>query len=432
MKFLSDVEVEQGADATFVDNAKAFFGTSNDLQIYHDASNSYIDQTGIGKIILNTASTGINVQSGTGETRFTKSGADSEIKIDDSSQASKVVLKANGDSYLIGGDVGIGTSSIDSIFHIKDTGKLTTITIQSDVGGGGAISFRGSTATHGNLTMDANSAFRISNSANTGFLLTGDTAPKLGLGVNNTAPTQQLHLNGNIRVEGFYYDSTGTTGSPGTAGQVLSATSTGTEWVAASGGGGGIGGSTTATEIAFGSSTASEIDSSPGLTYTTQGGLLVKNTAGGGSSKITMRKGTSGNCLFEMQEENPIGTYSAKFFVDLNTSEDTEITATGNLTLQNKVGTTKDIILNPTANVGIGNTSPDEKLDVTGRIKASNGVQVGVETNNSPTIADVGTFRYKELNGSNPTPKSNYSYVDMVMRTGASSYAWVNIVTNNW
>ena len=41
MKFLADIEVEQGADATFVDNAKAFFGTSNDLQIYHDASNSY-------------------------------------------------------------------------------------------------------------------------------------------------------------------------------------------------------------------------------------------------------------------------------------------------------------------------------------------------------------------------------------------------------
>ena len=55
-----------------------------------------IDQTGTGKIILNTASTGINVQSGTGETRFTKSGADSEIKIDDSSQASKVVLKQVG------------------------------------------------------------------------------------------------------------------------------------------------------------------------------------------------------------------------------------------------------------------------------------------------------------------------------------------------
>ena len=219
-----------------------------------------------------------------------------------------------------------------------------------------------------------------------------------------------------------------------TNGHVLtySTTDGGIVLAAGGGGGGGIGGSTTATEIAFGSSTASEIDSDPGLTYTTQNGLSVKNTSGNGSSFITMRKGTAGNCVFEMQGENTPGSYSAKFFVDLTSTENTEITATGNLTLQNKVGTTKDIILNPTANVGIGNTSPDEKLDVTGRIKASNGVQVGVETNNSPTIADVGTFRYKELNGTNPTPKSNYSYVDMVMRTGASSYAWVNIVTNNW
>ena len=159
MKFLSDVEVEQGADATFVDNAKAFFGTSNDLQIYHDASNSYIDQTGTGKIILNTASTGINVQSGTGETRFTKSGADSEIKIDDSSQASKVVLKSSGDSYLIGGDVGIGTTGIDTIFHIKDTGKLATLTIESDANMAGAVSFISPTSTDGSISMDSDGDF---------------------------------------------------------------------------------------------------------------------------------------------------------------------------------------------------------------------------------------------------------------------------------
>jgi hypothetical protein len=203
---------------------------------------------------------------------------------------------------------------------------------------------------------------------------------------------------------------------------------TGNVTINASGGGGSgtIGGSTTATEIAFGSSTASEIDSSPGLTYTTQGGLLVKNTAGGGSSKITMRKGTSGNCLFEMQEENPIGTYSAKFFVDLNTSEDTEITATGNLTLQNKVGTTKDIILNPTANLGIGTTTPESKLQVAG------GIQMGTDGAADDIAAKAGTLRYREVNGSNPTPKANYSYIDMYMRTGSSSYEWVNIVTNNW
>ena len=244
-------------------------------------------------------------------------------------------------------------------------------------------------------------------------------------GINTNNPQYNLHVVGNARVTGAYID---TLNNPGTAGQVLSSTITGTSWVDASGGGGSgtIGGSTTATEIAFGSSTASEIDSSPGLTYTTQGGLLVKNTAGGGSSKITMRKGTSGNCLFEMQEENPIGTYSAKFFVDLNTSEDTEITATGNLTLQNKVGTTKDIILNPTANLGIGTTTPESKLQVAG------GIQMGTDGAADDIAAKAGTLRYREVNGSNPTPKANYSYIDMYMRTGSSSYEWVNIVTNNW
>ena len=36
----------------------------------------------------------------------------------------------------------------------------------------------------------------------------------------------------------------------------------------------------------------------------------------------------------------------------------------------------------------------------------------------------VGTQRYRA--------DSNNSYVDMCMQTGASTYAWVNIVTNSW
>lgn len=42
-----------------------------------------------------------------------------------------------------------------------------------------------------------------------------------------------------------------------------------------------------------------------------------------------------------------------------------------------------------------------------------------------PAEADnTGTFRYREV-GDN-------SYIDMAMRTGPSSYAWINIVQNNW
>lgn len=56
---------------------------------------------------------------------------------------------------------------------------------------------------------------------------------KWGIGTDN--PAQALHVVGNAKVTGAYYDSNN---SPGTAGQVLSSTATGTDWVAAGGGGG--------------------------------------------------------------------------------------------------------------------------------------------------------------------------------------------------
>jgi len=364
MKFLSDIDVEQGADATFVDNAKALFGTGNDLQIYHDASNSYIDQTGTGKIILNTSSTGINVQSGTGETRFTKSGADSEILIDDSSQVNKVVLKANGDSYLIGGDVGIGTTGIDSILHIKDTGKAVTLTIESDANMLGAVSFISPTSTDGSISMDSDGDFRISNSANTGFLLTGDTAPLLGLGVNNTSPTQQLHLNGNIRVEGAFYDSSGASGSPGTSGQVLSSTGSGTAWVAASGGGGGIGGSIAATQVAYGDTTSNEITGDSTFFYDVLNGLTIGDAAINGTNAIlNLNKGPAGQARINLKSEGVTA-----LTMQLDGSEDAYVTAVNNLILD--CGSTDDITMasSSSSGVGIGTTTPSKKLQVNGTI----------------------------------------------------------------
>ena len=55
------------------------------------------------------------------------------------------------------------------------------------------------------------------------------------VGIRTTNPTQTLHVQGNARVTGAVYDSTN---SPGTSGQVLQSTVSGTQWTTAAAGGG--------------------------------------------------------------------------------------------------------------------------------------------------------------------------------------------------
>ena len=73
--------------------------------------------------------------------------------------------------------------------------------------------------------------------------------------------------------------------------------------------------------------------------------------------------------------------------------------------------------VNSSKNVGIGTTSPQSKLQVDGGVQLSNDTATASATK-------VGTFRYYA--------DANNSYVDMCMQTDVATYAWVNIVTNNW
>jgi hypothetical protein len=54
------------------------------------------------------------------------------------------------------------------------------------------------------------------------------------VGIGTTSPSQKLDVSGNARITGAIYDSSNT---PGTSGQVLSSTATGTSWIDAGGGG---------------------------------------------------------------------------------------------------------------------------------------------------------------------------------------------------
>lgn len=48
----TDIAVSANDDITFTDSSKALFGTDNDLQIYHDSNNSYINEVGTGDLII--------------------------------------------------------------------------------------------------------------------------------------------------------------------------------------------------------------------------------------------------------------------------------------------------------------------------------------------------------------------------------------------
>ena len=72
-------------------------------------------------------------------------------------------------------------------------------------------------------------------------------------------------------------------------------------------------------------------------------------------------------------------------------------------------------------NVGIGVTTPRAKLDVNGGVKVANDTDTA-------SANKEGTLRYRLA----PDVPKSQSMVDMCMKTGPSSYSWVNIVTNTW
>jgi hypothetical protein len=88
----------------------------------------------------------------------------------------------------------------------------------------------------------------------------------------------------------------------------------------------------------------------------------------------------------------------------------------GNLHIYSTAGT--DILLGG----GIGGRQNDVVIG-NGDLRVSGSVKMGNDSD-AASAGKAGTLRYR-VSGNN-------SYVDMCMRTGATTYAWVNIVQNNW
>jgi len=81
------------------------------------------------------------------------------------------------------------------------------------------------------------------------------------------------------------------------------------------------------------------------------------------------------------------------------------------------------MVITSPGNLGISTSSPSEKVHAVGNGKFTGSVQVGDNTSVA-SASNVGAQRYR-VSGNN-------SYVDVCMQTGASTYAWVNTMTQSW
>ena len=89
----------------------------------------------------------------------------------------------------------------------------------------------------------------------------------------------------------------------------------------------------------------------------------------------------------------------------------------GSSELKLRTSGTERMRITSAGDAGIGVTTPRAKLDVAGGIKVA-------DDTDTAGANKVGTLRYRT--------SGNNSYVDMCMQTGASTYAWINVVQNNW
>ena len=131
-----------------------------------------------------------------------------------------LIKQVNGSS-----NVGIGTTNPSRALEINTTGsnnyqfRIGTGTYYYDIGrntSNGFLNFYGNQSNASGFVFETvnGERMRIEHDGN--------------VGIGTTSPSQKLHVSGNARVTGAYYDSNN---SPGTSNQVLVSTVTGTDWI---------------------------------------------------------------------------------------------------------------------------------------------------------------------------------------------------------
>jgi hypothetical protein len=316
------------------DNQKATFGDSNDLQIYHDGSNSRIREAGTGSLLLDAEN--LYLRNTTGDSYFQglNGGAanvfyNGSVKLTTTTTGIDVTGTVTADGLIVDGTDSLRSSADDSLINISG-GNATN--------SGANYALFGET--HASLAgvhrwrTDGNERMRIDSSGN--------------VGIGTTSPASHLEIRGS---------------SGGNDKQLRLSTGSTTYWDL---GRSGVNGNFEITEDS--GNTYFVIDKTLGnVGIGTTSPKQQLHISGGSSSgdvtKVTIgATGTNAETHLQLAE-NFSGNdmhYGFSFVTDGNDTNNLLIKSHNNST----TGTTALSVARATGNVGIGTTSPAGKLEV--------------------------------------------------------------------
>ena len=269
-------------NATFADNAKAIFGAGDDLQIYHDGSDSIIADVGTGDLLIRssddlrfqnaggtetfmvlndnssvnlyfnngvklaTTSTGIDVTgtvTATGTSVFASLDISGDIDVDGTTNLDVVDIDGAVDmaSTLTVNGVTTINSSVDQIFNLNSTDSGAVYTAFKRGGTRKAyfgFSSGGDNVVLANEISNGDIQFLGNDGGSSITALALDMSAAGAATFNSSVIATSLDISGDVDVDGtLETDNLTVGGAQGTDGQVLTSTGSGVGWEDAAGGG---------------------------------------------------------------------------------------------------------------------------------------------------------------------------------------------------
>ena len=167
----SEVFKVEGNEVLYSDNVKAKFGTGGDLEIYHDGSNSYIDDAGTGSLFLRSGTTYIQNAAGTKTAIATNSGGAQTFYHNNSA---KLATSATGIDVT-------GTVNVNSEYSLPSADGSANEVLKTD--GSGTVSFGAIPASGSNTQVQFNDGGDLAGDSDFTFDKTDNTLTVTNLDV---------------------------------------------------------------------------------------------------------------------------------------------------------------------------------------------------------------------------------------------------------